>query len=89
LKNVVKVNIFLSDMTNFAAMNRVYDTFWDEPKPVSQILYLLQRKTFSVLWTLKLTRSTTPVSYLRRGQGAAYEDGCGNRVYRASVGKHP
>lgn len=34
LKNVVKVNIFLSDMTNFAAMNRVYNTFFAEPKPV-------------------------------------------------------
>ncbi|KAL8630419.1 hypothetical protein Q9189_003903, partial [Teloschistes chrysophthalmus] len=33
LKNVVKVNIFLSDMTNFAAMNRVYNTFFAEPKP--------------------------------------------------------
>ncbi|KAL9596691.1 MAG: hypothetical protein Q9179_004529 [Wetmoreana sp. 5 TL-2023] len=33
LKNVVKCNVFLSDMTNFAAMNRVYDTFFEEPKP--------------------------------------------------------
>lgn len=35
LKNVVKVTIFLTDMANFAAMNRVYDTFFaDQPKPV-------------------------------------------------------
>ncbi|KAL8737969.1 MAG: hypothetical protein Q9181_001191 [Wetmoreana brouardii] len=33
LKNVVKCNVFLSDMTNFTAMNRVYDTFFEEPKP--------------------------------------------------------
>ncbi|KAL9594009.1 MAG: hypothetical protein Q9219_007264 [cf. Caloplaca sp. 3 TL-2023] len=33
LKNVVKCNVFLSDMTNFAAMNRVYDTFFEDPKP--------------------------------------------------------
>lgn len=35
LRNVVKCNVFLSDMTNFAAMNRVYDTFFEPPKPVS------------------------------------------------------
>ncbi|KAL8806153.1 MAG: hypothetical protein Q9182_001554 [Xanthomendoza sp. 2 TL-2023] len=34
LRNVVECNVFLTDMTNFAAMNRVYDTFFDEPKPV-------------------------------------------------------
>ncbi|KAL2151339.1 hypothetical protein VTH82DRAFT_6437 [Thermothelomyces myriococcoides] len=34
LKNVVKMNVFLTDMSNFAAMNQVYDEFfvW-EPKP--------------------------------------------------------
>ncbi|KAL8686856.1 MAG: hypothetical protein Q9218_006815 [Villophora microphyllina] len=42
LRNVVKVNIFLSDMTNFAAMNRVYDTFFEEPKPVRIPLFMLQ-----------------------------------------------
>ena len=35
LKNVVKVNIFLTDMANFAAMNRVYTSFFEEPMPVS------------------------------------------------------
>ncbi|KAL8918725.1 MAG: hypothetical protein Q9172_005295 [Xanthocarpia lactea] len=33
LRNVVKCNVFLSDMSNFAAMNRVYDTFFEQPKP--------------------------------------------------------
>lgn len=33
LRYVVKCNVFLSDMTNFAAMNRVYDTFFEDPKP--------------------------------------------------------
>ncbi|KAL8780303.1 MAG: hypothetical protein Q9213_006527 [Squamulea squamosa] len=33
MRNVVKCNVFLSDMTNFAAMNRVYDTFFEQPKP--------------------------------------------------------
>jgi enamine deaminase RidA (YjgF/YER057c/UK114 family) len=35
LQNVVKVNVFLTDMSNFAAMNEVYDEFfvW-QPKPV-------------------------------------------------------
>lgn len=34
LRNVVECNVFLTDMTNFAAMNRVYDTFFEHPKPV-------------------------------------------------------
>lgn len=35
LKNVVKVNVFLTDMSNFAAMNEVYDEFFvSQPKPV-------------------------------------------------------
>ena len=34
LRNVVECNVFLTDMTNFAAMNRVYDTFFEYPKPV-------------------------------------------------------
>ncbi|KXX77296.1 2-iminobutanoate/2-iminopropanoate deaminase [Madurella mycetomatis] len=34
LKNVVKVNVFLTDMRNFAAMNEVYDEFFAwQPKP--------------------------------------------------------
>ncbi|KAL9000175.1 MAG: hypothetical protein Q9169_001077 [Polycauliona sp. 2 TL-2023] len=33
LRNVVECNVFLTDMTNFAAMNRVYDTFFEQPKP--------------------------------------------------------
>jgi enamine deaminase RidA (YjgF/YER057c/UK114 family) len=34
---VVKVNVFLTDMSNFAAMNEVYDEFfvW-QPKPVRE-----------------------------------------------------
>ena len=34
LQNCVKVNVFLTDMANFAAMNKVYDSFFKEPKPV-------------------------------------------------------
>ncbi|GAB1317553.1 Endoribonuclease L-PSP [Madurella fahalii] len=34
LKNVVKVNVFLTDMSNFGAMNDVYDEFFAwQPKP--------------------------------------------------------
>jgi len=32
LKNVVKVNVFLSDMANFGPMNEVYKTFFEEGK---------------------------------------------------------
>jgi len=36
LKNVVKVNVFLTDMKNFATMNEAYDEFFTQsPKPVS------------------------------------------------------
>ena len=35
LQNCVKVNVFLTDMTNFAAMNTVYESFFDDPKPAS------------------------------------------------------
>ena len=31
--NVVKVNVFLDDMKNFAAMNEVYSQYWGEEKP--------------------------------------------------------
>ncbi|KAK4457052.1 Endoribonuclease L-PSP/chorismate mutase-like protein [Cladorrhinum samala] len=34
LKNVVKVNVFLTDMKNFATMNEAYDEFFTQsPKP--------------------------------------------------------
>ncbi|KAG8627061.1 hypothetical protein KVT40_004544 [Elsinoe batatas] len=33
IDNVVKVNVFLDDMANFAAMNEVYQTWFGEVKP--------------------------------------------------------
>ncbi|KAL8733027.1 MAG: hypothetical protein Q9166_002425 [cf. Caloplaca sp. 2 TL-2023] len=45
LRSVVECNVFLTDMTNFAAMNRVYDTFFEEPKPVWSII-CYQRASF-------------------------------------------
>ncbi|KAH7309657.1 Endoribonuclease L-PSP/chorismate mutase-like protein [Stachybotrys elegans] len=33
LEKVVKVNVFLADMGDFAKMNEVYSTYWGEPKP--------------------------------------------------------
>ena len=38
LKNVVRVGVFLTDMANFAAMNTVYETFFDDPKPVCSLM---------------------------------------------------
>lgn len=35
LHDAVKVNIFLTDMDNFSAMNEAYVGFFGEPKPVS------------------------------------------------------
>jgi len=34
LHNVVRVGVYLTDMTNFAAMNKVYETVFENPKPV-------------------------------------------------------
>lgn len=33
LQNVVRVGVFLTDMSNFAAMNKVYETMFKNPKP--------------------------------------------------------
>ncbi|KAI9806504.1 MAG: hypothetical protein M1833_003691 [Piccolia ochrophora] len=38
LNNAVKVQVFLTTMDNFAAMNRVYETFFSHPLPVSASL---------------------------------------------------
>jgi 2-iminobutanoate/2-iminopropanoate deaminase len=37
LQDAVKVNIFLTDMADFAAVNEVYATFFSDPKPVSTL----------------------------------------------------
>lgn len=33
LNDVVEVNVFLSDMDNFAKMNEVYQNYWGDVKP--------------------------------------------------------
>ncbi|OJD36525.1 l-psp endoribonuclease family protein [Diplodia corticola] len=33
IENVVKVNVFLANMDDFAAMNEVYMTYWGDVKP--------------------------------------------------------
>ena len=33
LANVVKANVYLTDINDFAAMNKVYETFFSEPYP--------------------------------------------------------
>lgn len=38
MKNVVRVGVFLTDMTNFAAMNKVYETFFEDPKPACSLM---------------------------------------------------
>lgn len=38
IDNVVKVNIFINNMENFAAMNQVYESVFNkDPKPVSSL----------------------------------------------------
>lgn len=55
LEKVVKVNVFLADMGDFAKMNEVYSTYWGDVKPCrtyvfsSFFLYsLLQSSTMSL-----------------------------------------
>ena len=48
LRNVVECNVFLTDMTNLAAMNRVYDTFFEHPKPVR---HQVHRELTANAWT--------------------------------------
>ncbi len=33
MANVIKTSVFLSDLSDFAAMNKVYETFFTEPYP--------------------------------------------------------
>jgi len=33
INDVVKVNVFLSDMANFAKMNEIYSQYWGDIKP--------------------------------------------------------
>ncbi|HXW22530.1 MAG TPA: Rid family detoxifying hydrolase [Rhodomicrobium sp.] len=33
LANVVKANVYLTDINDFAAMNKIYETFFSEPYP--------------------------------------------------------
>ncbi|KAJ5486282.1 hypothetical protein N7530_000582 [Penicillium desertorum] len=37
LQDAIKVNIFLTDMADFAAVNEVYATFFSDPKPGSDV----------------------------------------------------
>lgn len=34
IRDAIKINIFLTDMADFPAVNEVYDTFFSDPKPV-------------------------------------------------------
>jgi enamine deaminase RidA (YjgF/YER057c/UK114 family) len=60
LKNVVKMNIFLTSMDDFAAMNEAYDEFFTaDPKPVGITLETMQT-------TLPTDNMSLPVPYLCR-----------------------
>lgn len=37
LQNVVKVNVYLTNMADYTAMNEAYEALFPEPKPVSWI----------------------------------------------------
>ncbi len=74
LTNVVKMNIFLTTMDNFAAMNEAYDEFFTiDPKPVRPNLLFLSSKTLTIAGSVPHVRSRLP---------ATLRYGCGNRVHR-------
>jgi len=41
MAKAIKVNVFLTSMGDFAAMNEVYGRHFPDPKPVSVFLFLL------------------------------------------------
>jgi len=68
MANAVKVNVFLTDMGNFAAMNEIYEKAFPDPKPVSShCVSSLQRRSDA-----DITRG----SNLCLRQGIASRDGC-------------
>jgi hypothetical protein len=82
--NIVKLNIFLTSMDDFAAMNRAYDRiFFKDPKPicVSFISFRNFPPTYGHLlqWLIK------KVSHLRSCSSVAVWSGCGNGVYSVHV----
>ena len=70
LHNVVKVGVFITDMQNFASMNKVYEAMFKDPKPVSLL------DSVSQIGMIQLRLGAVP--YLCCGQGIAYADGCGD-----------
>lgn len=47
INNVVKVTIFITDMQNYAAVNKVYEKYWGDIKPVGPTIRLCARRTWS------------------------------------------
>lgn len=46
---MVKVNVFLSDMDNFADMNSVYVQYWGDVKPCRTYVFLSTEVTYFYL----------------------------------------
>lgn len=58
MSDVVEVNVFLNDMEDFAAMNRVYETFFNEPYPARAAVEVA-RLPKDVLVEIKATASVS------------------------------
>lgn len=91
MKNVVRVGVFLTDMTNFAAMNKVYSTLrfcflsnltrirYMRPSLRIPSQYVAQRvpDTHLLGWVqMDYTNGPIPVPHVRRCQGASHANGC-------------
>ena len=91
LQNVVKVQVFLTTMDNFAAMNTVYQKWFNDPKPVStrNCLSLFPRRRRCVVVFFRDNLSKTRPFYIEpdlcRGQRAPDAYRCRDRMYRSSV----
>ena len=64
IQDAIKVNIFLADMADFPAVNEVYNTFFTDPKPVSDVhlffSFLFLNFSFFLFFFLSLKKN--PIS---------------------------
>ncbi len=82
---MVKMNIFLTTMDNFAAVNEAYDEFFvAEPKPVSvpySNLFARLLLVFLSDWEADIGRPMVSVSHLRGSLSVANGNRCRDRVH--------
>ncbi|CAG8908922.1 unnamed protein product [Penicillium egyptiacum] len=84
LQDAIKVNIFLTDMADFSAVNDVYATFFSDPKPVS-ILWSKERDSKSTGNITNPVRTCIAVKSLPQGSDVEIE--CSGLVTKPGNGR--